>query len=519
MKEKVLNGSVDGFDGGIIPSIKQEPVPFTTSEPMVSSGKAKRKAKSSSMKRSRSMPCVKPPAWYTPHRLMAIFCYVFFICYFDMGLFASNGVTGTEAANGTVVHPGLKQAFHLTNTKLGLLPTLFIIGIMLSSGVLAVLANHFNAFRLVGVGMAIWCLGIVLVGAAQEFYSLAVGRILVGCGEASVMMLAGPFIDDVAPQEHRTMYLSFLTIFVPVGQALGSMAGQLVHFVNWRILFFIVAGLGGPVALFCLLAPPVDLKGAQEQIWDPEHAPQELARLGRRATIVKALKEAWADMVILHKHPVFVTSIYGYIPVQAVSGGLGFWVPKATMQIFNATAAKVDMTIGLVVLFTAITGLLGGGFLLDKLGSTLYKGMLISTIASAVGAVILVLGFALVRRINIFFVVAAFGLLSLYTAGSPLYAISMWSIPKQQRPASQAVRVISHHLFGDIPAPALIGLAQDHIHNWRITCGGLCLTLVIAAAAYALGTCYARNAPDYRTDHDICPEALAASKAPAQDPQ
>jgi hypothetical protein len=38
------------------------------------------------------------------------------------------------------------------------------------------------------------------------------------------MMLAGPFIDDVAPKEHRTLYLSMLSVFPPLGQAAGALA-------------------------------------------------------------------------------------------------------------------------------------------------------------------------------------------------------------------------------------------------------------------------------------------------------
>ena len=35
------------------------------------------------------------PSWYTPHRLMALFCSILFLAYLDMGCFASNGVNGS----------------------------------------------------------------------------------------------------------------------------------------------------------------------------------------------------------------------------------------------------------------------------------------------------------------------------------------------------------------------------------------------------------------------------------------
>jgi len=36
-----------------------------------------------------------PPAWFTPRRLLAIFCAVNILLYLDRGLFASNGVNGS----------------------------------------------------------------------------------------------------------------------------------------------------------------------------------------------------------------------------------------------------------------------------------------------------------------------------------------------------------------------------------------------------------------------------------------
>ena len=39
-------------------------------------------------------------------------------------------------------------------------------------------------------------------------------------------------------------------------------------------------------------------------------------------------------------------------------------------------------------------------------------------------------------------------------------AVSMWSIPIPQRPAGQAMQIITMHLFGDVPTPPIIGAIQ-----------------------------------------------------------
>ncbi len=39
-------------------------------------------------------------------------------------------------------------------------------------------------------------------------------------------------------------------------------------------------------------------------------------------------------------------------------------------------------------------------------------------------------------------------------------AVSMWAVPIPQRPAGQAMQVITMHLFGDVPSPPITGAIQ-----------------------------------------------------------
>ncbi len=42
-------------------------------------------------------------------------------------------------------------------------------------------------------------------------------------------------------------------------------------------------------------------------------------------------------------------------------------------------------------------------------------------------------------------------------------AVSMWAVPPEQRPSSQALLVITMHLCGDVPAPPLVGALQGEL--------------------------------------------------------
>ena len=54
------------------------------------------------------------------------------------------------------------------------------------------------------------------------------------------MSLSFPFIDDVAPAKHKTLWFGILGLTQPVGIALGYIAiGQVATASSWRASFFV----------------------------------------------------------------------------------------------------------------------------------------------------------------------------------------------------------------------------------------------------------------------------------------
>ncbi|KAK9843162.1 hypothetical protein WJX74_007798 [Apatococcus lobatus] len=431
------------------------------------------------------------PQWYTPHRLMALFCSILFLAYLDMGCFASNGVNGSLEPR-----MGIQGDFNLSYFADGVLPAAFMIGLMGTSALLTSLTARFNPFRLIGIGMALWGIGAVACGLAQGFWTLLVARMLVGSGEASIITLSAPFIDDAAPPKAKSRWFAFLSVFPSLGVAAGYFYGEAVsEAYGWRVPFFLEATFAVPVVAFTLLAPPVDLKGrSKPQASDPGTEADKAGAgdtQGSRSVLLH-------DMRILHRHPVFLLNAYGYVPIQACLGAFTYWGPKAAMQIFDRPKAIADNTIGALTICTSIAGTMGGGYLLDKMGSSLQNGMTLSAASAAVALVACEAAFLLARSFVVFCAVLGVGLLGLFLATAPLYAVSMWAVPAEQRPSSQALLVITMHLCGDVPAPPLVGALQGVLLNWRYSTAILVAGLVISVALYSIGIPLAKSAPDYR---------------------
>ncbi|KAM5549981.1 putative sphingolipid transporter spinster [Rosa sericea] len=100
------------------------------------------------------------PSWFSPERLLLILCLDNLIKRGD---------------------------FKLNYFQDGVLSAAFMVGLLVASPIFASLEK-----RLIGLGLSIW-----------TFATAGCGSMLVGVGEASLISLAAPFIDDHAPADQR----------------------------------------------------------------------------------------------------------------------------------------------------------------------------------------------------------------------------------------------------------------------------------------------------------------------------
>lgn len=84
--------------------------------------------------------------------------------------------------------------FGLSLFEDGLLPAAFMVGLLVSSPLFAEASKHYNAFRLIGIGLGVWAVAVAGCGLSVGFVSLLLCRMAVGVGEASFVALASPFI-------------------------------------------------------------------------------------------------------------------------------------------------------------------------------------------------------------------------------------------------------------------------------------------------------------------------------------
>jgi len=434
-----------------------------------------------------------------PERLLAFFCGIMFLVWFDNGLFASNGVTGcSKDCDDPVGFPTTQGDFGLSKFQLGVLAAMFMVGLMVASVLLTQFMGALSPFRLIGLGMGIWVLAAIGSGLSHGFWSLLVARVMVGAGEASIITLSAPFIDDVAPPGRVSLWFAILSSAPPLGVAAGYIFGGVAEVIGWRACFYIEALLGVPLVLISVFVPDVKLRTKQSLA---KH--EENIGAGSSAKKDGALKRLWNEVKILHRHPCFVLNTFATTPIQAAVGAFTFWGPKVAMEVFHLSSDAANLSLGVVTIVCALVGILGGGCLLDLLGSTIRYALAIQLASSLTGLLFCALAVTLIKSTFwAFCILFGLGLCGLFAATAPLYAVGMWSIPLPQRPAGQAYLVVAMHLLGDVPSPPIVGALQGWIHNWHISLLAVVLYLSVAAALYSWSLTYSKDAPDYRDDSE-----------------
>lgn len=474
------------------------------------------------------------PSWFTPKRLLVLFCVINLINYLDRGAIASNGVNGERRTceGGTCSGgSGIQGQFNLSNFEDGVLSSAFMVGLLLASPIFATLAKRVNPFRLIGFGLLVWTIAVAGCGCSWDFWSITIFRMLVGVGEASFISLAAPFIDDNAPDTQRTAWLGFFYMCIPVGYAVGYIFGGLVgSHLAWRWAFWLEAILMLPFVILGFTMKPLQLKGfapagskkaSSVETVAPDVQDSEISvtdnnevksdNLGEASKSANEITQFLSDMKVLLADKVYVVNVLGYISYNFVLGAYSYWGPKAGYNIYSM--ANADMVFGGITVGCGLAGTIGGGLLLDYVNSTISNAFKLLSASTFLGAVFCFSAFCFKKEIY-FLIFFAIGELLVFATQAPVNYVCLHSVKPSLRPLSMAISTVSIHVFGDVPSSPLVGVLQDHIHNWRKTALSLTSILFLAATIWFIGIFMRSPDKFYEESEHKVSELNNANKAP-----
>jgi MFS family permease len=340
----------------------------------------------------------------------------------------------------SVVLQPMKVELGLTDTQCGMAQTIFILGMALFSFPVAYLVDRWSRNKTIGIMAILWSIFTFFTGFAKNFTTLIIPRSLVGVGEAGFTAGGVAMVSAAYPPEKRARVLGIFNIGIPLGAAIGMIAGGAISAaMGWRWAFYIFAIPG--VILGILAFFMRDYK-----------APASTS-IARGANFGKTI-------VALFRIRSLCLYFFGYGILCFMTVAVLVWAPALIMRLMNVSEATAGMIVGGWGLM-AIVGAPLGGWLADVWQKKTGKGRLyLPALASLVAAVVLII--MLLLRFGPIGIALGFVYGILSVIGSPaLNAVSQDVVPSAHKGLSMGLAVFSAYVFGGAWSPSVVGAISD----------------------------------------------------------
>jgi len=361
---------------------------------------------------------------------------------------------------GAIFEP-LRHEFHLSDTQLGALTTVFTVVYAVAGLPLGRLADRARGAprrgRLLAVGVAVWS-GLTACGAlAANYATLLVTRLGVGIGEAVCAPAATSWIGDLYPSERRTRAMARFMMAVPAGGFLSfAVGGPVAQAYGWRVALVVAA-------LPALVLAPLLLRL------------EEPARTSHHTTALSP----WP----LARIPAFWWIAASGAIVNFVLYSFSFFLPAFLTRVHGLSVARAGLATGVGSGVAGVLGALAAGFLGDRLAGNLARGRLLAAAWAALAASPVAL--AAIGRpagsaaLAVLLFMLAYGLWQTYYG--LVYAAIQDVVPAGLRATAMAAYYLAMYLCGAAFGPLVTGRLSDHFAHQGMAAG------LAAEAARAAG--------------------------------
>lgn len=282
-----------------------------------------------------SRPPIPPASVTRPATLLVAFMWgAYFLNYCDrQAVFA--------------MFPALKTDLLLTDTQLGLTGSIFLWVYGIGCPIAGQIADRVSKRWLVVGSLAIWSLVTVATGFATSAFMLLALRAAMGISESLYMPAAIALTANAHAPEKRSRAIAALTTAQIVGTVGGAwFGGWMAQRGQWREAFFVL----GAVGLLYAIPYFLFLRGVKED------AQVETKKSGAGLAIGSLLCVP-TYLVLCVAFPIFVFGLwllYG-------------WLPTFLHDKFSLNLADAAFTATAYLQGATLIGMLGGGFLADRL--------------------------------------------------------------------------------------------------------------------------------------------------------
>jgi MFS family permease len=364
----------------------------------------------------------------------------------------------------------IQREFHSTDQQMGALTTALFFFYMFAAPLTGWLGDRFPRKPLIIAGAVLWSVATLGTAWVHDYTTLYIRHALVGVGEATFGIFAPAVLADFYPERDRNRILSIFYLAIPVGAALGYVAGgQMGTLWGWRAPFFICAIPGLVIAALFGFWGREPVRGSSDHI---------------RPTLNRTTFRG------LFTNPAYLTATFGLATLTFAMGGISAWVPEFLRRSAGLSVGGSSQVVGAITVIDGIAGTLIGGWIAQRWLRTNHRALYLLSFWSV--ALTLPCG-ALV-----FFGPATWSVPALFAAEfflflntGPLNAAIVNSVSGPIRATAIACNLFIIHCFGDTFSPQIIGYISDRVSSLRLALGATLIALVVSCIILRAGARFA----------------------------
>lgn len=335
----------------------------------------------------------------------------------------------------------IKQDLGASDAQMGLLSGLaFALFYTFAAIPIARLADGGVRKNVIVWGVAAWSLMTASCGLARSFVELALARVGVGAGEATLNPAAHSLLSDYFPPSKRATALSLFGMGVYAGTMFGYLvAGWMGERFGWRLTFVAV---GIPGLLLALLVGTTVREPARPAPAADESILFVLRYLASKPSFVFLMLAASCH------------AIAAYAAIM--------WTPTFYQRVHGLSLQQVGFWLGPVSGVGGALGALSGGLVADRLGRGdqrwyAWVATIVALLAVPSGVVAYLFTSDSKSSLLAYFVF----ILMIGAYNGPLHAMNQFLARPRMRSVSVALQLFIVNLIGGVVGPWVVGAISD----------------------------------------------------------
>jgi MFS family permease len=390
----------------------------------------------------------------------------------------------------------------ITNAQFMLLTGIVFTMFYVTVGVaLGVAADRWSRPKLISIGLFVWSVTTAATGFARNFAEMAVARLLIGAGEATLTPTSLSLLSDIFPLRKRAMATGIYYIGVPLGTGLAFMVASAVGDWGWRNCFYFMGGLGLFLwlGMFFVKDPP---RGAMEEAHADKGGVEAHASFG---AVLKNIGKA------LTISPALLFVIIGAVITHI---GLGATLIDSKWLALERgfTPEKAKAIMGLNLLVAGTIGTLVGGVLADAFQARWPRGgKLYFLVLVQLCAIPFIIGYRFSDPASVVFKASIFMTsLTNFVFYGPVYSAVQDLSPVRVRASMVALLLFAVNFFGVSVGAYATGTLADYYTTIGKADAYTWATFIPMAVAMSCGIFYLLAALNYHSSRQRVIEAERA---------